>query len=217
METFARLVRTLVTAYAATRYLVSIICGVAVIVYGTLWMFRYVPSDTALAGAVGLTPAALLAILYLIVALACISAWLLMMRSATETGQTPLTVRPIYRQTDRSGLVWLDTVLIITIPLLVLMLRDVTNINRTALTFLALLIVIPVIVDLLPAQRPRRAVTPQHGDTLAAIERMLQIQDAGITTDVLISYNDLEEKLPGVTASTSLPPGMYLEIPPSAH
>lgn len=220
MEALAQAFGIVLRGFSATRYLISLITGAVVLVYGGLWMIGLVPTDTALANNLRISVGLLLALLYLLTALIVIPPWYLLIERPTDLRNTvPEIARPIYRQTDVGGLRGLNVVLIVLMLSGLVLSRGIEQIDRPVTVFLGLVVMIPLLVDLIPSQRPRRLIIPTHGMTLTEFHQTLGQAEQG-AQERLVHYNattlaDYRRRIDEpIMEVTPLPPGMSIEIPP---
>lgn len=220
MEALAQAFGIMLRGFSATRYLISLITGVVVLIYAGLWMIGLVPTDTALANNLRISVGLLLALLYLLTAMTVVPLWyLLVERPAGLRNTVPETARPVYRQTDVAGLRGFNVVLIIVIISGLVLSRGIEQIDRPVTVFLGLVALVPLLVDLIPSQRPRRLIVPTHGMTLAELSQTLGHAEQGAQVR-LVNYNattlaDYRRRMnEPVTEVTPLPSGMSIEIPP---
>jgi hypothetical protein len=156
--------------------------------------------------------AALLAALWLVSTLAS--------ASAISTGW-----QYIYRQTDAAGLRGLNVFVLLVVAggmVLSQALIDDAATREVALT-LALVCAAPLLVDMVPARRPRRLIAPQDGRTVHEMaERLHRKQRMSASPEALggalLYANDqhLRQQAPHCQRQPDepLPEGIALEIPP---
>lgn len=228
MEALAQAFGIVLRGFSATRYLISLIIGVVVLIYAGLWMIGLVPTDTALANNLRISVGLLLALLYLLTAMTAVSLWYLLVERPAELRNTvPEVARPVYRQTDVSGLRGFNVVLILLILSGLVLSRGIEQIDRPVTVFLGVVALVPLLIDLIPAQRPRRLLVPKHGTTLNVLSQQLVSSEPG-DLERLVEYNSAtlrgyerrlsqnqpeHEHRPEIGA-TPLPPGLFVEVPP---
>lgn len=140
MEALAQTFSIVLRGFSSTRYLISLITGGVVLIYAGLWMIGLVPTDTALANFLRISVGLLLGLLYLVTAVIVVPLWyLLVERPASLRNIVPDSARPVYRQTDFSGLRGLNIVLVVLILLGLGLSRGIEQIDRPVTVFLALL------------------------------------------------------------------------------
>ncbi len=173
MDRIARFVRQFLGSFMAVRFAASLLAALAVVVHAVLFMVSAVPHYAELALRLRLTPAGLLIIAYVSIALLVSLLWWLL---AGREG-VPFTryqrLRPLYRTTDRSGLGLYDALMCVVVLLGV---WAVTNyfpyIYSLPVQFLAFLVLFPMLLGWLPT-RPRRYWTPVHGETMLDLARFI--------------------------------------------
>ena len=231
MEAVSQVFGLIFRAFSATRYAISLVSGLVVLLYAGLWMTGFVPTDTVLANSARISLGLLLALIYLLVALTAILMWYLLVQHGASYRGIPGIASAIYRQTDGSGMRGFTVFLVVLILVALILSRGIQQIDRPVTVFLAVVALIPLLIDLIPSQRPRRLLVPRHGETLAQMIEALG-SDVGVTVDTLIDYNrnmladydrylnrHLNENTPEqerilINGHTSLPLGMFIEIPP---
>lgn len=220
MEALARAFGIVIRGFSATRYTISLVAGMIVLAYGGLWVAGLVPSDTELASRLGISIPLLLGLLYVLATTALILLWYFTVEQSAELRPVPEVARRIYRQTDVHGLRWFNLLLIAIILIALFLLPEVERIDHPVSVFLGIIALIPLVIDLLPFQRPRRLLVPKHGETLNDLAESLGEQ-MGDEIERLRTYNkgvltDYEQRLKtALTPFTALPPGMFLEVPPN--
>lgn len=220
-------VRSIVGALGATRYLISGVVALIVVVYSVLSMLDILPLYTRLADQIGLSTPLLLALLYLVVAAIATIIYYLQLVRPPVVMRVSSSWRAIYRQTDRSGVVWLDLGILAAAVAVGVLARRVFTIPYLidAVVFLAIVVGFPIAIDLLPTQAPRRALAPQHGRTLREIAERLAPDPLRVPEVVraLYDYNDTilhRNDCYGVdddTLSPTYDPAMPLEDRPLRH
>jgi hypothetical protein len=205
----------LVASAMATRYLVSYAVLVIALGYGILTIFSYVPLYTKIGAPVPVIFTGLYTGVFGLV----VSIWYLWVIRPNTFIAAPSVWHTIYTQTDRTGLLWLNLLALATVIGVTFWLRTVfVNAYLTdAAIFFAIVIGAPLVIDLLPFRRPRRAVVPQNGQTLLEIASALA-PDQTSRQDLLgalYAYNQLNVLLPSYTDPNDyLPDGLVIWIPP---
>lgn len=212
MEAVARSFGIILRGFSATRYLISLVTGIIILIYGVLWVTGLVPTDTLLANNLRMSIGLLLVLLYLIIAGIIISLWYWFVERPADIGNM-LFVKPIYRQTDVSGLHGFNVILIVLIIFSLILSQNIRQIDRPVTVFLALIVLIPLLLDLSPAQRPRRLIAPKHGTTLDEFRQALDQTDQ---ID-LVKYNAVTPDSEQILYMTPLPSGLFIEIPPGTE
>jgi hypothetical protein len=208
------IVRTLTGAIGATRFLVSLICVAIVGFYALLETAAIVPPFLSICAQLHVAPLLCLVLLYVAVAALLITAWYLWVQRAETSVEDQRAWRPIYRQTDRVGLLGFDLLLItLLLASLVVVRRNLTHLYYPALLFLGACVLVPLLLGLLPAQRPRRLSVPQHGRTMLQLAANLADADHPVdeVAESLTLYNGLTSL---VEEEAELPYGIIVEVPP---
>jgi hypothetical protein len=211
------LVRALVSASGATRYLITLIVTIIVLTYAVLTEANVVPMYTVLAQSLRLPVVTMFMLLYLGVLVLLTSVWYLWILRPTDSINAQISWRGVYRQTDRTGVVWLNVCMLVGLVIGAYVAFRVfpQTYMRDGAIFLATVIALPLLLDFLPAQRPRRVITTADDGSLQAIATRLrtdQVPEATITTSLMI-YNELDLTMPEL-AGANLPEGMVIEVPP---
>ncbi|HYF65774.1 MAG TPA: hypothetical protein VD886_23295 [Herpetosiphonaceae bacterium] len=238
MATFLALfVRRTLEAYSATRYLISLAAIGLMLLYAGLTVADVVPFYIALADSLNVSSSFLFGCAYLISCILVIAAWhATIQRSPTPDMEWMLRWRPIYRQTDRGGLLLFDGLLLVVLALIAAILHRFVSerfIREPAFFWIALS-GLPIVIGMLmaPFQRPRRYVVPgssagSQWQPLSAIAIQFAGQ-SGSPSEVgryLSEYNNLaavaplldqlrQRSQPFDPADPALPDGFALEIPP---
>jgi len=168
-------IRAIVAGFGATRYLISWCVLAIVIFYCLLNLLNYVPPYSLLAANAGLAPRWMLGLLYVLVALVAIIAnWLLVLRPA-QVPPAMMSLRSMYQQTDPTGVGPLNLlILIVALASSLVVIRLFrTSFISDGIVFMAIVLALPVAIDLLPFLRPRRACIPRDGQTIRAIAERL--------------------------------------------
>lgn len=211
--------RNLIASIAATRYLVSwMLIGIALL-YGILTLFSYVPLYTDLAIQLNISIPVFFGLLYGAVFVLVVTIWYLWVIRPEMFITAPSFGHTIYTQTDRTGLVWLNLLILALIAGITYWVRNgfVNAYLIDATVFFAIVIAAPLCLDLLPFTRPRRAVVPLAGQTLLEVATTLA-PDPTARQDLLgalYAYNRLNLLLPDyIDPNADLPDGLVLFIPP---
>lgn len=208
MGALASIMRFIVSNFAIVRYLISIFVLFVVLVYSILYLTEYVPFYGELVIGLNLSITFTLALLYVLCALGVILIWSLITRGGVRS---PLA-RIVYRQTDTTGLHWLNLFVVLLVVLGVFSLRQQTKMERSVVTFLAFLVLVPILFDYLPMRRPRRWLVPRHVQSRQQITQTLLQGNWGLRIADLDAYNEFPvQSDPG---NEQLPEGMFIEIPP---
>lgn len=209
MGALVAIIRVTFGSYAITRYPISTLTLLIILVYSALFLAGYVPHYGELVASSHLSITLLLGLLYAVVAFVVILAWYMLSR--TESAR--LTVaRMVYRQTDTTGLHWINALVVGVVVLGVLSLRQQTKMERSVITFLAFLVLAPILFDYLPMRRPRRWLVLRDVQSRQQIAQMLTQGNWGLELNDLDAYNEFPlQPNPG---DEQLPDGMFIEIPP---
>lgn len=211
-----QLVRGVIGALGATRYLVSIITASLFLLYEVVGLSGSIPRLPEVAVLLDIPPVLFGIVLYLTVGLIVGVLW-----SQSRSIRAQIVWRPIYRQTDRSGLLLFDGLLLLILfggVLLALGLFADQPEVRSFIVFLAVILGAPLLLDFVPTQRPRRIVVPGGGQTMREIATNLSPDPSRIDDIIrlLEHYNELR-----ATASAyherpdeRLPEGFVIEVPP---
>ncbi|HKP52041.1 MAG TPA: hypothetical protein VJ183_05255 [Chloroflexia bacterium] len=213
----AAVVRALVGAIGATRYLVTIILVLIVLFYALLTQLQVVPVYSELAARLGMATTTFFILLYLLVLATMTLVWYFWILRPVDSMRAQLSWRGVYRQTDRTGTGWLNVAVLIMLASGVYV--ALSSFSEPALRdgalFLGIVIAIPMLIDFLPAQRPRRIVTSANDHSLMTIASRLttnQTTPANVLNS-LVLYNQIDPRDPYL-AGPDLPDGMRIEIPP---
>lgn len=209
MGALVAIIRVAVSSYAITRYLISALTLLVILGYSIFYLTGYVPYYGVLAVSLNLPITLFLVFLYAVIASTIILVWYLVTRGVNA--RRPLA-RTIYRQTDTTDLHWLNLIVIAIVILGVFSLRQQTKMERSVVTFLAFVMLAPIMFDYLPMRRPRRWLVPRHVQSRQQITQILTQGNWGLRIDDLDTYNEFPiQPNPG---DEQLPEGMFIEIPP---
>lgn len=229
--------RALIGGISATRYLISLLVLTVVLIYAVLTFVQVAPFYRELAEAHGMWPPLLFFLLYLAVALLLAVLWhALVMRQGASVANL-LTWRPLYRQTDSSGLLVLNFLLLAAGAGAIGIARFTFRSQAAweVSIFLVCLVALPVLWDFAPAQRPRRRVVragviagarqgnapaDQAAESLTEIARSIVMPGYTVeeVAELLELYNELgTQALESSDISQPLPQALLLEIPPTLH
>lgn len=212
--------RHFIATIGATRYLISLIVMLIVLGYALLTFFDYVPFYAELASQLYLSSRVLLVLLYLSVTILVTLIWYQWVIRPEQPTYNQHALRSLYRLSDQTGLIWYDILLLaVLLASYFAAPRLLTDIHlRETARFLTFVIAIPILIGLLPTQRPRRVVVPP-GRTLRQIAQNLAVGENQVEEVMrrLTTYNELNLLLPDNNENQldqELPVGMVIEIPP---
>lgn len=220
--------RAIVATLGATRYLVLLLLLLSLVGYGLLTIGGYVPFYGEVAARLRVAPVVLLGLVFGLIVLLVTVGWYGWVLHPEAPLDTMLSVRFIYRQSDRSGLLIYDALLLLLLLGVVLVVpRLFTNEYLRGTTyFLVGITILVFLFDFWPAGRPRRLVgrfpLAVAGGAETSLDRIVrdlattQAQtDEETIRETLRLYNDLDRLLPTAQdPQHPLPPGIVLEIPP---
>lgn len=224
---FPRLLRLTLGTYSAVRYLASLTVVLVFLAYGMMSVRGWLPFYSQLAAQVRLPTIALLILAFLLITVIVMGLWYWLVGRDGSDPTFLYQSRPIYQQTDRTGLVPLNLGLLFLFGVgsYFMVQYDGDRYMREGALFIAAIFALPVLVDFLPV-RPRR-VPIRGGDaerrTSAAVAELFAPPGEPVDAIVqsLVEYNDLASVLSELGSAGSddlaeqpLPPGMVLQIPP---
>lgn len=222
--------RFFVRATGGTRYAASLGTLVVVLIYAVMNRLDLWDNYADLAAAWGLPRWLALTILALLTFLILGGLWNWLVFSGAVDDDRLLQARPIYRMTDRQGLLSLN----FSVMCLVLVIvsyaaeRFAVRINTDVMVFLGLLVAGPLLLDYAPWTRPRRLVIGLGARSLLDVAQLCQ-RGSTSTTEViarrLATYNELTARISqtvhpelfdgiDLRLDQPLPTGLLLEIPP---
>ena len=207
---------SMVSSLAATRFLVSLVVLLVTLIYAVLTQGRLVPHYADLAARMGMPSLFLLLILYLMALGLCGLIWYLWILHPVDSLNTQLMWRGVYRQTDRTGVWWQSLLLLAGVAGgLFLALPVVENYHREVAIYLAVVLGLPIALDLFPSRRPRRIIaSPDDRSAFAIADRLAargELRDNVLSS--LAIYNELDPQDPDL-AGLDLPEGIVIEVPP---
>ncbi|WP_423224808.1 hypothetical protein [Candidatus Amarolinea aalborgensis] len=208
MHVLRAIIRIIVESYTITRYVISALTLLIILVYSILYLTGYVPYYGRLAASLNLSVTLLLALLYVAVALVVILMWHLLTRANARSS----FARMVYRQTDTTGLHWLNLLVVVIVMLGVFSLPQQTKMDREVVTFIAFLVLASILFDYLPIRRPRRWLVPRHVRSREQIEQTLDQGNWSLSIGDLEAYNEFP--IQSDQGDNQLPDGMFIEIPP---
>lgn len=209
MGTLASIIRFAVSNFVVSRYLISTLSLLVILAYSILYLMGYVSFYGELVARLDLSIALLLVLLYILCALIVILLWAVVTRGE---GARSSLARRVHRQTDTTGLHWFNLFVTLIVVFGVLSLYQQTKMERSVVTFLAFLVLAPILFDYLPMSRPRRWLVPRHVQSRQQITQTLLQGNWGLRIADLDAYNEfLIQSNPG---DEQLPEGMFIEIPP---
>lgn len=213
----AAVLEAFVSTIGATRYLISLLVVVLALGYALLTQLGIVPLYTLLAAWLGLAVPTLFIVFYLIVLVGVGIVWYLWVLHPADSMRAQLSWRGVYRHTDRTGVSWLDVVLLIGLVagayVASVVLRQ--DYMQHGAIFLAVVIGFPMLIDFVPAQRPRRIAVSATDRSMRSIVNGLASNRTAPerVLNSLMIYNQFDPADP-VYTEPELPEGMALEIPP---
>lgn len=213
VDILLRILRVSVRSFVATRYIVSFVVGVVVLCYAGLWLAGYVPDYVTLAQRVNLRSRVLFYLLYLAVAVVTALIWVLISRKLGDAAKKHIDVRWLFRHTDRTGVTAYGIALVIATTTIYFLLGGVTTIARDVVAFLAIVVILPLILDFVPTG-PRRVVV--RDKDMSPRDIMEELDYHAYWAQVK-EYNRKDSRMREALdhESKSLPEGIVLEIPPS--
>lgn len=212
IDLFLRIVRVSVRGFLATRYIISVVVGVVVLSYAGLWLAGYVPDYVTLARRISLTSRALFYLLYLAVAVPTVLIWVLASRKLGDAAKKRIDVRWLFRHTDRTGVTVYSVALLVITMVIYFMLGSVNTIARDVVAFLALLAILPLLLDFVPTGS-RRVVAGDRVQSMSDIREELTGQ---ATWEEVREYNLRDRSKTAALPDNvkTLPDGFVLEVPP---
>lgn len=215
--------RIVLEAFLAIHHFIHFLVFIFTLIYSVLTVLTITPLYINLSVSLGIPSWLLLIFIYLLVAIVIISLWWWQVQRSGGRN-VPRIWKWCYRQTDRTGTLFLDAIVMFAavscMVSVILYFRNVYLIEPTI--FLSILALFSTFLDVLPIQRPRRAVVPLHGNSLRDIaNRLAQAQQVAPEhyLGLLVNYNRLDryydpDNGPYKGPDETLPDGMIIEIPP---
>ncbi|HEX8230993.1 MAG TPA: hypothetical protein VF826_17020 [Chloroflexia bacterium] len=210
------IVRIIASGFDATRYSVVLALIALVLIYAGMSELNWLPPYTSVASWLGVSSLLLLLLIYLALVSIAIIAWYFWIVRPTDSIRLQMRWKGVYRQTDRTGLVWVDLVLLVGVvagAILALLMLLSPVLSDPALV-MALALTLAILLDFLPGQRPRR-VALRPGQTLRDVAE--QVTPSHTATDRVLAdiwiYNELDPTDRHYNGP-ELPEGMFVEVPP---
>lgn len=217
-QVFARFLGDMVEAFFITRYMISTLVMVIVLLYSIFTFIQWLPVYSTLIHQWGISEVAFFGVCYLSTALITSLLWIIWTRISKDDIYDSELWRWIDRQNDRSGLRVFDlftfSMYIVGYLLSTILLTDYRLMH--GVNFLTVVLCLPLIVGFLPQGRPPRYIVGRKESLRSIAKEMSRPSSSNEhierIADILRRYNQ-DNLVKDTENETELPEGMIIDIP----